>query len=235
MGTSFGHKFSERNGTCRQSQEKEESPIFLQFIECVWQMWIQFRHAFEFNELFLIKILDGFYSNQYGTFLYSSDKERQSHNVREKTKSIWTDLFFDEEERRGLLNPLFNRSFSKSKGALLPSVSTRAMKLWRIYYFRHNPLYCPRVDVRSLNLQLLATVEALRQTEIQRKFQQQQMKASAQSHQGQQSQQSQPPSGSLSSIQHQQSKISSEQQHPTVTNARSFVCPVDNHRNVSRE
>jgi len=39
---------------------------------CDWQ----FPNAFEFNELFLIVILEHLYSCQYGTFLYNSEQQR---------------------------------------------------------------------------------------------------------------------------------------------------------------
>ncbi|XP_053476061.1 myotubularin-related protein 2-like [Ictalurus furcatus] len=54
----------------------EQSPLFVQFIDCVWQMMRQFPSASEFKELFLIPILDRPYSCLFGTFLYSSEQER---------------------------------------------------------------------------------------------------------------------------------------------------------------
>ena len=51
----FGHKFSHRLGHTYDG-EKETSPIFSQFLECVWQISQQFPCAFEFNEKFLIKL-----------------------------------------------------------------------------------------------------------------------------------------------------------------------------------
>lgn len=37
---------------------------------------LQFPAAFEFNELFLITVLDHLYSCLFGTFLYNSEQER---------------------------------------------------------------------------------------------------------------------------------------------------------------
>lgn len=42
----------------------------------VFIMCSQFPTAFEFNELFLITILDHLYSCLFGTFLYNSEQER---------------------------------------------------------------------------------------------------------------------------------------------------------------
>lgn len=60
---SFGHRFALRVGHGNDNHaDADRSPIFLQFIDCVWQMTRQFPSAFEFNELFLITILDHLYS-----------------------------------------------------------------------------------------------------------------------------------------------------------------------------
>lgn len=56
----FGHKFKDRCGFGDKS--KEESPIFLQFIECIWQITRQFPSAFEFNSKFLVAVVDMCYS-----------------------------------------------------------------------------------------------------------------------------------------------------------------------------
>ncbi|CAI8029274.1 Myotubularin-related protein 2, partial [Geodia barretti] len=59
---SFGHKFSQRLGHGdRNHSDDQRAPIFLQFIDCVWQMTVQFPYAFEFNEHFLVTILDHLY------------------------------------------------------------------------------------------------------------------------------------------------------------------------------
>lgn len=51
--------------------DADRSPVFLQFMDCVWQISLQFPNAFEFNEHFLITILDHLYSCRFGTFLFS--------------------------------------------------------------------------------------------------------------------------------------------------------------------
>ena len=46
---------------------KETSPIFTQFLDCVWQISQQFPTAFQFNERFLLTIHNHVYSCQVGT------------------------------------------------------------------------------------------------------------------------------------------------------------------------
>lgn len=85
---SFGHKFKERMG--RGNAASEISPIFLQWIDCVWQLYRQFPCSFEFNERFLILILDNMYSCRFGTFLYDCELERRVSEKNRKTVSLWT-------------------------------------------------------------------------------------------------------------------------------------------------
>jgi len=90
---SFGHRIRDRAGHLPATEENdEESPIFPQFLDCVYQMMVQFPTQFGFNEQFLIAILDGFYDCRCGTFLSNSEKEKKELKLREKTLSLWTVL-----------------------------------------------------------------------------------------------------------------------------------------------
>jgi hypothetical protein len=81
--------FSLEGHTYQPNKEKERSPIFLQFIECVWQIWNQFPTAFTFNERFLLVILENVYSCRYGTFLCDSEKERTDTEVLEGIEILY--------------------------------------------------------------------------------------------------------------------------------------------------
>ena len=73
----FGHKFAHRIGHgCEKHADSERSPVFLQFIDCVFQLTTQFTNAFQFNSVFLIDLMDQVYSCRFGTFLYNTDKQR---------------------------------------------------------------------------------------------------------------------------------------------------------------
>lgn len=54
----------------------EQSPIFLQFMDCVWQIWRQFPWEFEFNEKLLLVILYAQSSRYSSDFLHENLKER---------------------------------------------------------------------------------------------------------------------------------------------------------------
>lgn len=63
----FGHMFSSRigeGGVNNFFENDQASPIFLQFIDCTWQLMRSFPCDFEFNGYFLIALLDHLYSGR---------------------------------------------------------------------------------------------------------------------------------------------------------------------------
>ena len=79
------------HGTDKYS-DQDRSPIFLQFIDCVWQIMQQFKAFFEFNELFLLAIVQNMYTCQYGTFLMDSECEREK---KVKIRKIFNSLYYE--------------------------------------------------------------------------------------------------------------------------------------------
>ena len=94
----------------------------------------QFPSAFEFNENFLITILDHLYSCLFGTFLCNSEKERQKEDLKNKTVSLWSYINTNIQK---FLNPLY--STNSSQHVLFPVASLKKMLLWTSYYCRWNP------------------------------------------------------------------------------------------------
>uniref|UniRef100_A0A9J8A5H4 phosphatidylinositol-3,5-bisphosphate 3-phosphatase n=1 Tax=Cyprinus carpio carpio TaxID=630221 RepID=A0A9J8A5H4_CYPCA len=127
----------------------ERSPLFVQFIDCVWQMTRQFPSAFEFNELFLITVLDHLYSCLFGTFLYNSEQERVSKEVYSRTVSLWSYVNSQLEE---FTNPLY---VNYEHHVLYPVASLRHLELWVSYYVRWNPRMRPQVPVHQSLKELL--------------------------------------------------------------------------------
>ncbi|XP_043077722.1 myotubularin-related protein 1b isoform X2 [Puntigrus tetrazona] len=141
---SFGHRFTSRVGHGDGNHaNSERSPLFVQFIDCVWQMTRQFPSAFEFNELFLITVLDHLYSCLFGTFLYNSEQERISKEVYSKTVSLWSYVNSQLEE---FTNPLY---VNYEHHVLYPVASLRHLELWVSYYVRWNPRMRPQVPVHQ--------------------------------------------------------------------------------------
>jgi myotubularin-related protein 3/4 len=74
----FGHKFADRNGVLNEDPN-ERSPIFLQWLDCVHQLWQQNPKEFEFNQRYLMKLAQHSYSGMFGSFLFNSVFEAQQN------------------------------------------------------------------------------------------------------------------------------------------------------------
>ncbi|KAJ6247264.1 myotubularin-related [Anaeramoeba flamelloides] len=126
----YGHKFHQRVGHLnKNARDTQRSPVFLQFIDCVYQILRQFPTAFEFNEDFLIFILKHLFSLQFGTFLYNSNRERLENQINIKTFSLWT--YINENKKIFL-----NSNYEKTEEILIPSISIRALVFWENYYLK---------------------------------------------------------------------------------------------------
>lgn len=76
----FGHQFRARSGHNHDRsnywEDDHASPVFMQFIDAVWQLMRQFPCSFEFSERFLIALLDEVYGKRSGTFLHDHEESR---------------------------------------------------------------------------------------------------------------------------------------------------------------
>ncbi|KAL0589341.1 hypothetical protein ABG067_002560 [Albugo candida] len=118
---SFGHRFQWRyaQGECPGQQEVEEqSPVFVQWLDAVWQIWRQQSWAFEFNERMLCTIYVHVYSGLFGNFLHNSQKEQRELECEAPTRSLWPHLLaMADEYKNAEYNP--SKSFD-SGGVMLP-------------------------------------------------------------------------------------------------------------------
>ncbi|GLH01661.1 Uncharacterized protein GBIM_07751 [Gryllus bimaculatus] len=91
---SFGHKFGDRCGgqSVGADDPNERCPVFLQWLDCVHQVALQFPTAFEFAPAFLVRLARHTYSRLFGTFLCNSARERAHLRVHERTFSVWAFL-----------------------------------------------------------------------------------------------------------------------------------------------
>uniref|UniRef100_A0A8C2GJ54 Myotubularin related protein 6 n=1 Tax=Cyprinus carpio TaxID=7962 RepID=A0A8C2GJ54_CYPCA len=162
---SFGHKFADR---CDQldPDPKEVSPIFTQFLECVWQLTEQFPQAFEFSEWFLIQIHEHVHSCQFGNFLGNSQRQREDLQLKERTYSLWAHLL---SEKQNYLNPVYSPSFAESHPVLEPSTQAYHFKFWRNMYHQYDRSMHPRQSIlkhvltlKESNRELEGTVQALK-------------------------------------------------------------------------
>lgn len=72
---SLGHEFAKRLGHVVK-MDSEQSPMFLLFLDAVWQLLQQFPQAFEFSETYLTTLWDSAHINIFETFLFDSEHAR---------------------------------------------------------------------------------------------------------------------------------------------------------------
>ena len=77
---SVGHRFHSRF-CIGQAPHDDVSPIFAQWLECVFQLLSQHPDEFEFGPSYLCAILSGVVSGRFGNFLFDSERERIEHGV----------------------------------------------------------------------------------------------------------------------------------------------------------
>ncbi|XP_008308267.1 myotubularin-related protein 10 isoform X2 [Cynoglossus semilaevis] len=69
-----GHRFLDRCNHLKKNDK--ESPVFMLFLDCVWQMINQYPAAFEFTETYLTVLSDSMWIPLFSTFLFNSSKQR---------------------------------------------------------------------------------------------------------------------------------------------------------------
>ncbi|KAG6596078.1 myotubularin-like protein [Phytophthora cinnamomi] len=64
-------------------EDDNTSPVFMQFVDAMWQLMRQFPCSFEFNERYLIALLDEVYNKRSGTFLHDCEEARMDAWAKE--------------------------------------------------------------------------------------------------------------------------------------------------------
>ncbi|KAJ8005589.1 hypothetical protein DPEC_G00119510 [Dallia pectoralis] len=74
-----GHAFLDRSNPLHLKEKVEsQSPVFLLFLECVWQLHQQYGPAFQFSETYLTVLSDSVHVPIFATFLFNNDCHRAS-------------------------------------------------------------------------------------------------------------------------------------------------------------
>uniref|UniRef100_A0A2K5S4W6 Myotubularin-related protein 12 n=1 Tax=Cebus imitator TaxID=2715852 RepID=A0A2K5S4W6_CEBIM len=81
-----GHCFLDRCNHLRQN-DKEEVPVFLLFLDCVWQLVHQHPPAFEFTETYLTVLSDSLYIPIFSTFFFNSPHQKDT-NMHQRQLSL---------------------------------------------------------------------------------------------------------------------------------------------------
>lgn len=139
----FGHQFALRCGTVAPPEknghmpsDENLSPIFVQFVDSVWQLTQQFPTAFEFNGTYLAKLMDLVLSCQYGDFLCNCERQRVEQKLQDRALSAWDSLSGCD---------CLNFDFvPDTERVLLPELSGHQLRPWKAYYCRGFDLQQPQ-------------------------------------------------------------------------------------------
>uniref|UniRef100_A0A7M4E9Y4 SET binding factor 1 n=1 Tax=Crocodylus porosus TaxID=8502 RepID=A0A7M4E9Y4_CROPO len=137
---SFGHRFSYRSAQTAANQSGSFFPVFLQFLDCVHQIHLQFPMEFEFSQYYLKFLSYHHVSNRFRTFLLDSDYERielgllyeekGERKCQQAYKSVW-----DYIDRLNKKTPVFfNYMYAPEDGEVLrPYSNVSNLKVWDYY------------------------------------------------------------------------------------------------------
>lgn len=111
-----GHGFLDRCNHLHKS-DKEEAPVFLLLLNCVWQLVQQYPPAFEFTETYLTVLSDSLYVPIFSTFFFNSQHQKDTTATGESLKTqsgpfrfltVWDwSVQFDLKAQAFLNNPLY--------------------------------------------------------------------------------------------------------------------------------
>ncbi len=141
---SFGHMFAYRSGFhIEELSENNYSPVFIQFLDCVYQLILQFPDKFEFNINMLEFLAYHVYTGRYGTFLFNNERDRNQVKAKETTVSIWTDVLYKSNKklRKSFYNPDYNENTDLTiLDYIIPTTYIFKLELWVEYFLRYNPI-----------------------------------------------------------------------------------------------
>ncbi|VBB26450.1 unnamed protein product [Acanthocheilonema viteae] len=108
-----------------------ESPMFLCFLDCVWQVYQQFPCSFEFTEEFLIFLFEHAYASEFGSFLGNNEKEKAQFEVKTRTVSLWS--YVNNPE---ILRTYVNALYEPNPAVLWPCVAPQSIAFWERLFLR---------------------------------------------------------------------------------------------------
>ncbi|XP_015112099.1 myotubularin-related protein 10-B [Diachasma alloeum] len=137
-----GHPFCDRLGHIVKFNS-EKSPIFLLFLDCVWQLIQQFPSKFEFTETYVTTLWDAAHVSVFDTFIFNCERDRMFAAMDPNTPLVlrsvwdWREQFTDQDILL-FYNPLYN-SKEPEKTPLKPQYNISCLELWTQCYFRWIP------------------------------------------------------------------------------------------------
>ncbi|KAJ2673105.1 phosphatidylinositol-3-phosphatase ymr1 [Coemansia sp. RSA 1085] len=154
--TADGSSTSKRSNGFRLGRPKhdhETSPVFQQFLDCVFQLWVQHPTMFEFNERFLLDLFYHLHSAQFGTFLCNNMKERSAVDLASTTTSIWAWM---EQSNHVYVNELYQGDENKRDQRTI-APNPQFVQYWSAMFSGYDPAFATRqASERSSSGELLS-------------------------------------------------------------------------------
>lgn len=134
---SFGHKFCDRLGFSVDGWGSDDrSPVFQQFIECVFQFMSQLPSVFEFNESLLIYILRGIQSGLFGNIYGNCEKDRGPH--RHSMLSMWSVVLSNRAA-------FINNGYVLTSRPCVPVTSAKRITVWNNWFLAWHDMVWSRI------------------------------------------------------------------------------------------
>lgn len=147
-----------------EESKDERAPVFLQFLEAVFQIFYQEPESFEFTDDLLILLIEHSISGRYGNFLLNSQKQRDEKAVFVNTDSLWEHVLEDQSLR----NPCFIPG--KFPGMLKIETSVNKLSFWHRYHFKYysnqtvsHPIVKIACNFKKIENELLEKISKLEQ------------------------------------------------------------------------
>ncbi|XP_031426536.1 myotubularin-related protein 12 [Clupea harengus] len=121
-----GHNFQDRcSHLHHKDKEHLQAPVFLLFLECVWQLLQQHSPAFQFSETYLTVLSDSVHVPVFSTFLFNSAQQRVQMITAESPQTqrgplncptVWDwSVQFDSKAQEFFINPLYTEKLRVEK------------------------------------------------------------------------------------------------------------------------
>ncbi|XP_050464297.1 myotubularin-related protein 10-B isoform X2 [Cataglyphis hispanica] len=141
-----GHPFCDRLGHIVKSNSGK-SPLFLLYLDCVWQSYQQYPTEFEFTETYLTTLWDAAHISIFDTFIFNCERDRAVAAMDPNTplvlRSVWDwREQFNDQDILLFYNPLFiSHSIKKieNRTVIKPLYAISCLELWTQCYFRWIP------------------------------------------------------------------------------------------------
>jgi hypothetical protein len=150
---SMGHPWPARLGHDNPSGNGDvwiigsQEPVFLAFLDCVWQLLQQNRTRFEFTEALLVVLYDSCLSLRFGEFLFRSEQEREKTRIYEQSESLFTTIRTlagtSTQHRNVWYDPAANPR------ALSACSYMSSMRFWYAMYLRWNPDFSSSLETNG--------------------------------------------------------------------------------------